>query len=286
MKMNPIDTMIKRVQAEQKVVSIYANPEQPDASIVGYIHRASYDDVLIRHLTPEGKQDGYVLQRISDIFQLDVDGDYEQRLALLYDLQNQQHEQLDVEQDLLSEILYYALENDEVVTLYTNPDDPSGAVAGYIHAFTDEHVLMRHITREGREDGYVVRRVEDIFHLGILGEYENGLDCLYRMQEQEHIYFFQVLKDNKPDLLRNVLLQAKLKGWILRMGLEDEERGDVIGQIQQSDGEHVTVRRIDEWGHEDGYTIIFVGDLVKLNIHGEEERSRETLLAYQQEKGI
>lgn len=64
---------------EQKIASLYFDKEDNCAHLTGFVHGYNEEELLVAHITPRGEYDGYVLNKISNLYRID----YEQDLKLL-----------------------------------------------------------------------------------------------------------------------------------------------------------------------------------------------------------
>lgn len=92
MEENHILSVLKRSHEESLMVSVYSDRNEPEGFSAGFIDSLSAEQFVLKHVTPEGIQDGYIIRRTEDVFRVDAGGEYERRLELLYTLQKQRHE--------------------------------------------------------------------------------------------------------------------------------------------------------------------------------------------------
>lgn len=65
------------------IVSVYASPDDGEVHSTGFVLDATCDELSIKHLTSDGAPDGIVLLRMDSVYQIDINGRYEKRVAFL-----------------------------------------------------------------------------------------------------------------------------------------------------------------------------------------------------------
>lgn len=135
-----------------KIVSIYSN-EDSEQFCVGYILAVNYDYILIQHLSPNGKYDGYVFQKISNIYRVGYDEPYTEKIRKLYDLEHHKHEDMDVDStNILVQFLKRAAERKWVVAIELNE---SGLydVQEFVLESNEKNITIQKIADNGKYDG-------------------------------------------------------------------------------------------------------------------------------------
>jgi hypothetical protein len=150
---------IKRILEEAKLnnslVSIYSEPEHWNQFSVGYVDLITDTHIRIKSLSRFGSACGYEVRLISEIFRVESDGKYEQKIEKLS--QNQKrifHEvQLphQVNLDLIRDTLQQALDESVIVVIWgSHPDD---SLVGYVKKVDSEVVSLHLINEFGEDDG-------------------------------------------------------------------------------------------------------------------------------------
>ena len=76
--MNEIYEYVKELN-ENVVVAVYCDRTQPCKCSVGYIRYVNESHIVLKHIDPNGLEDGYVLRNFDDIYRIDYifsDRDY------------------------------------------------------------------------------------------------------------------------------------------------------------------------------------------------------------------
>lgn len=72
--------VLKKAFEQNKVVSLFINIEEPDKCNTGYIAALNEREVSLLLLSDSGNVDALSVLNISQVFRIDMDGEYEQRL--------------------------------------------------------------------------------------------------------------------------------------------------------------------------------------------------------------
>ena len=124
---------------------------EPDACSVGYVDAVTRTHVRLRSVTTHGREVGYEVRPVGDVFEVDEDGPYMERVEALVNAGGAAF--TDVERprggtDLVKEAVEAARDAQRFVTLHlpTRDDDATGRVV----ATTDLRVSLRTVDRFGR----------------------------------------------------------------------------------------------------------------------------------------
>ena len=61
------------------IVSIFCDEDDTLMFLEGYIYAIGRQDFLIKHITPHGLADGYILKKIDSVMHLEISGQYEKK---------------------------------------------------------------------------------------------------------------------------------------------------------------------------------------------------------------
>lgn len=65
------------------IVSVYYCPEDCDTCATGYVLDVTKEGLTLEHFTKNGAPDGKVVVRMDRVFMVDVNGEYEKKIAFL-----------------------------------------------------------------------------------------------------------------------------------------------------------------------------------------------------------
>jgi hypothetical protein len=181
----------------------------------------------------------------------------------------------------IQSILKRSIKEGKIISVYTNRYQPEKCSVGFIDSLTSEHFIMKHVTPEGISDGFIVRRIEDIFRVDVDGEYEQRINLLYSLQNQQHQNFVKVDEIRKSNLFKESLLIAQKQKLVVSVCIDDtENQDDIIGYVKDVISNGVTISRISFNGLDDGESSFFIEDIVKLNCDSSDEKILKLLNSY------
>lgn len=169
------------------LASLYTEPEDPDAFNAGYVEAVSPRHVLLWNVTPWGEHDGWLLRRTEDILQVYMGDDYEIRLQMLVEMEDEEYAPLldpplAANEDLLRRVLLKAQEEGELISIMTAQDTYTGSVV-----FVDDlRVTVDLVDFFGAPDARVQFALRDILLIG------------YGTSEEK---MFKKLSENRPKLV-------------------------------------------------------------------------------------
>ena len=128
----------------QKVASLYFDKDNPFSHLTGRILQIRQNEVLIAHISMHGCSDGYILKRIDDLYRVDVDGKYEQKIGRLYSIKGQSHPPISIDasdRSLLQTLLNFAKQARLIVTFEFADECLSGFVESVRHETVDLRIV-------------------------------------------------------------------------------------------------------------------------------------------------
>lgn len=157
-------------------------------------------------------------------------------------------------------------ENQKIVSVYCD-EDSSKFIVGYICAVGSLYFLIKGINRNGFQDGYILKRIEDIVHLEKDGEYEKKIESLYKLRGTTHKKID--ITHNEELLEQTLLLCQKAKNIVTLELIEDDDyplRGQII-----SSSDVVIINKITDYGKPDGEAIVKKESINTLSFLGMDE---------------
>ncbi len=172
--------LLNNIKKGKKVASIFTDMDNTDKCSTGFIGNVSDDFVVIKHISPSGKYDGFLLKSMEKIYRVDFNGEYENRVQYLYRLQNQNHKEIaEKYSSLILDIIDFAEKNSVVISLelYNSGHDD---IQGYIKDVDNERLEIRRLDDSGKEDGISMVNISDITYISCDTENEIVLDLLFK----------------------------------------------------------------------------------------------------------
>jgi len=156
-----------------------------------------------------------------------------------------------------------------LASIYTDPNDPDGFVAGFIEAVDNKHVLMCDLTPWGQIDGWRVRRNSDVIQILSGEEYEQRLGMLMAHHKERHRPFFTDYPAEDTDLMLSVLLECKKRNEIVSVIIGNEM---ITGRVTEANGLRVKIRLFDFFGREAEIETVTLREIEILEIDTQEEK--------------
>jgi hypothetical protein len=140
---------------KDEMVSVFCNPDDEYKSCCGWIVAVSDEYFIMKSLTFDGYADGFLLRHFNEIFRIDRNCEYEQRLMFLYSELNQKHPSFDVfGEDLLVTFFEYARNNGLVVGVGVR-DYSEKSIYGFVKEIDCENQTLTFVdlNDNGKETG-------------------------------------------------------------------------------------------------------------------------------------
>lgn len=184
-----------------------------------------------------------------------------------------------MEENVIISALKRSLNEGVMVSVYSSYIEPEKCSVGYIDFITSEHFIMKHVAPDGNYDGYIVRRIEDVFRVDINGEYEKNLELLYNLQKQQHQAF---VKNNKTkDLFEETLIFAQKNNLVVTICIDEtENQDDIVGFVKNISVQGVTISRVSLNGLVDEETSIFIGHMIRMDCDTADEKKYKLLFSH------
>jgi hypothetical protein len=182
-------------------------------------------------------------------------------------------------------VLKQSFEEGSIISVYSNKYEPEKSSVGFINYLSTEQFVMKHVTPEGINDGYIIRRVKDIFMVETSGEYEQRLKLLYTLQQQQHNDLIKKTITEKSNLFKESLLTAQEKNLIVSICIDEtEDQDEIVGFVKNIHSKEATISRISFYGLVDGESTFFLEDIVKINCDTTDEKILNLLYQHKKQK--
>lgn len=173
--------LFEAAKTEEKLIAIHTDKEIVSRFAAGYIHE--YDDTMVylKSVDPEGNDDGYIYIQIADVYQVEYNSRYLNRLQLLIRRQSELvtppciAEQQQGENYLIS-LIKQAMADHLILSINSIYDY---SLLGYVKDIDDQYLQVQGITDDGDDDGIAAIRIEDIKRVDIAGTNEKKAEVFY-----------------------------------------------------------------------------------------------------------
>lgn len=160
-----MNSKIKEIMNLHKLCGIYTNVEATNKFAVGYILRADEKYFIMECIDQYGYSDGYWCKLIENIVEIELDSEYLSSILKLIALNKQEkYPELDFNEDLLVNLIKYAMENDKICTFQICNSGYDDAV-GLIKRLNTDYVEVNAVDRFGKFDGIQILSLKSISHM-------------------------------------------------------------------------------------------------------------------------
>ena len=183
------------------------------------------------------------------------------------------------------QVLQRARESQSLVAIYTNVDSPRAFLAGWVEAVTQEHVVMRHLSPEGRYDGYVLKYVDSIFRVDAEGRYIERLQFLYNARNQE--FPARLINGDVADdasLIPEMLSAAQNEGMMVSIEVAADDMEN--GVVRDVGFDTVLLEVYDYFGSIDREATIHLEAISEVRVDSERLQSLKMLSNWHQLPGL
>jgi len=164
------------------------------------------------------------------------------------------------------------MQEHSIASIYPSINYPDKCSVGFIEGISSEHIIMKHISRNGFYDGYVIRRIDDIFRVDFGGQYEKKILTLYTAQNQKHDSLIDVEINEETDILKECLMSSMKKNYVVSLFIDETENEEYFyGWVKDVSHEEVIISRISSEGEDDGTAIIKACEITALNCDTDDE---------------
>jgi hypothetical protein len=173
-------------------------------------------------------------------------------------------------------ILKDALASQELVSIYADPSRPGSCSVGKIYSIGKTVFAMKSMTQDGRDDGILLRKVENVFKIEGGGKYEKKIGFLHEEQ-------LRLVKDRTYDLKQfadfsTALRYASKQKFVISVWMEmDDDDEYQSGYISSITTKTFKLDRLDDFGIANGFSVLKIEYIQGMDIDGSNERALNVL---------
>jgi len=153
--------------------------------------------------------------------------------------------------------------------LYSNFSDTTSFIYGKIIAVNEQHLLIYMISPDGNFDGFLMKKVDDIFRIETGGQYSRKMSRLISEDATTHSSDIILSTDDIPSSL---LTASKTMQQVVAIEQMNSGINNVIGIVKNISGSCVAVSQIDEYGNADGVSYIQISDISQISYMSQDEQ--------------
>ena len=175
----------------------------------------------------------------------------------------------------MEKILLEAMNQNKIVSVYTNAEDTSHFNVGIVRKLQDGFFLLEETDPTGKEDGFAIFDIQDIVMLSSDGQYEKRIQKMMETNPAESREL-PLLGEETDSLHERILNYAIKNKRIVSFLLIDGE--DISGFVKGYTDEIIEIEVIDFYGNRDGQTAIRKEMIQRIRIMSADERALERLV--------
>ncbi|WP_238882330.1 hypothetical protein [Clostridium sp. YIM B02551] len=163
--------------------------------------------------------------------------------------------------------------NKKAASFYTDENNTSKFLFGYIVDYNDDFFIVAMISPDGQYDGFVLREISSIVRINVDGKYENKILELAKHNKIIHEKF--TLQDD--NFISEFLRFAEQQEYIVSIELLNSGFYDVQGYIEAIEDDNCNIKQVNEYGEEDGVSLIKLIDITKISCNSLDEKVLKVL---------
>lgn len=172
-----LNTYFEKIK-EGKLIAVYSDKNDTEKFAAGFFIGKDDENIVLAHISPYGKYDGYLIKRIEDVFSVEYDNDYCNKLESLYRLQNQAHATINLGDNAILAIIEWAYENKKIVSLELC-DSGYTDIQGYINSIDSDSIEICKVDDYGEENGSATIEPSALSGIKCDSENEIALNLLF-----------------------------------------------------------------------------------------------------------
>jgi hypothetical protein len=176
-------------------------------------------------------------------------------------------------EDLFIKLILQAKEGSKLISVYIDKDDINKFNAGLVKDIQEDMLYLQSYDPNGFEDGVIVIRLADIYHLEYGNKYLNSLEKVIPNVEKIQ----KNTKNLKPGKNLVETLKTCMKQKLITSIKFVYSKG-VTGYIKEVDDESVLIEVITFDAEKDGINCVAIGDIERVYFDGLDERRISFLL--------
>ncbi len=167
--------------------------------------------------------------------------------------------------DLMKEKLLELQQKNKNISIYCSEDN-NKFLYGKLLSVNDYEFALLMYTPHGIFDGIIVKKIEDITHIEYDGQYEQKMQKILSQNIDIKKYY---IDDTQ---ITSSILELSLKfNKIVSIELLNSGYDNVVGFVDEIHDNKCTIKLVDEYGYDDGYSYIIISDITQVVFDSERE---------------
>lgn len=171
---------------------------------------------------------------------------------------------------MIVETLLNIQQKGSLVGIFSNPSNPDNFVVGYVIELLEDILILNSVDEIGSDDGLMVLFLKDIYAIDFDTRYLQNLEFIADGVNQNHKkYPFY------NDLLKIFAILHKENELL---SIKHENDFTITGFVSQIHEESLTINNINDSGNVDGFTMIYIDDIERIHILGQDQKKYKLLI--------
>ena len=172
----------------------------------------------------------------------------------------------------MKETLQKILKRKELIATYTLPEKQNSFEVGFLIEMDEDNIILEGYTVDGHFDGYLMICINDIYRIEQDSKYLKALDRLLDTDHKE-----ECILRLSNHCFNDMINYAQSYNRILSICYMQRDGILLTGYVQEINDDTIKLQQINEYGEQDGTTVIYKNDCCFLSCGGQDERRIEML---------
>lgn len=174
---------------------------------------------------------------------------------------------------IISRLQHATLES-RFVGIYGDIDRPTVFSAGRARVCNEEITILSSVTKEGQEDGLVVRATACVFRIEEETEYLRSLSALWHYYGAKASDFEEALPVESISSFEDLFNKIQPLGLVVSLWANEDSINEVCGVVSKVQDGFVLINGMNANGEPDGFTTLRIDQIQSVNVGGVDERRR------------
>lgn len=166
----------------------------------------------------------------------------------------------------MNKIIEYCYKNRIIASFYCNENDSNAHLTGYIENYNETELLIAHISYYGMYDGYILKRIDDIYRIDFGGKYETKVEKLYRYKKQSH----ESINILDGYIIEPLIEFAQNRNYVVSFEFENSV---ISGFVKCFEDDYVSIDIINEYGYCCGRSIFDIEKVDTISVDTDDEQN-------------
>lgn len=182
-----LSEVLNQAKLNGEIVALYGDRDETTKFEVGYIVEFDKDYFILERVTPAGKSDGYLLDRMQSIYHVELGTLYLKKMLRLINYNGiKRQKNLFDKNDLLLSFIKFAFQDKKIMSIELC-DSSNRDIIGRVKKFDSDSCTVTQITDFGEQNGYSTCNLADISSIVYNSEDEKVLEILINCNKTIHI---------------------------------------------------------------------------------------------------